>query len=138
MTMNEHGRSLLLSVLQACSGEEMAPAHCQNLIRRVQEHPSLASHLWCENGCLLQDILEAMPDTLYTHEAVEALLNSLGLEVLDCLRCLQAYHTAQVCLAIHTSSYAPMSLLWHDLRQRVPGLCSKSGMRKENRSCSPS
>ncbi len=109
MTMNEHGRSLLLDVLQACLVEEMAPAQCQSLIERVQEHPSLASHLWCECGCLLQDILEAMPDTLYTHEGVEALLNSLGSEILDCLRCLQAYHTAQVCSAVHDSSCAPVS-----------------------------
>lgn len=109
MTMNEHGRSLLLDVLQACLVEEMAPAQCQSLIERVQEHPSLASHLWCEYGCLLQDILEAMPDTLYTHEAVEALINSLGSEILDCLRCLQAYHTAQVCSAVHDSSCAPVS-----------------------------
>ena len=125
--MNEHGRSLLLDVLQACLVEELAPAQCQNLTERVQEHPDLASH-----------ILEAMPDTLYPHEAVEALLISLGSEVLDCLKCLQAYHTAQVCLANYKRSCAPVSLLWHDLRPRVPGLCSKSGTRKERLPCSPS
>ena len=130
MTMNEHGRPLLLDVLQACSEEEMAAAHCQSLTERVQKHPDLASHLWCENGCLLQDILEAMPDTLYTHEAVEALLKSLDTDVLDCLRCLQAYHTSQVRPPIHASSCAPMSPSWHDLRPEVSGLCSKSGMRK--------
>ena len=138
MTMNEHGRSLLLDVLQAYSGEKIAPAECQNLTERVQKHPDLASHLWCQNSCLLQDILEAMPDTLYTHEAVEALLKSLGSEILDCLRCLQAYHTSQVCPRIHDSFCAPMSPSWHDLKHGVPGLCSKSGMRKARCPCSPS
>ena len=138
MTMKEHGRALLLNVLQACSEEETAPAQWQNLTECVQKHPDLASHLWCENGCLLLDILEAMPDTLYTHEAVETLVKSLGSDVLDCLRCLQAYHTSQVCPPILDSPCVPMSPSWHDLRHGVSGLCSKSGMRKENCPCSVS
>jgi hypothetical protein len=47
-------------------------------------------------SCLVGEILEALPASLYKHEATVALLEALDGEVMKCLRCLQAYHMAQV------------------------------------------
>ncbi len=94
--MTEHGRLLLIKCLEAISEQPRKPSNFHELFHRVDRQHNLASHLWCEHGCLVGEILEALPASLYEHEATVALLDALDGQVMKCLRCLQAYHMAQV------------------------------------------
>ena len=94
--MMEDGRLLLINCLQALSEQLERPSNFHELVQRVDRQHKLVSHLWCEHGCLVGEILEALPASLYKHEATVALLEALDGEVMECLRCLQAYHMAQV------------------------------------------
>ena len=97
--MIENGRSLLIDCLEAlCGDAETRQIHYSphGILQSVEELPASVSHLWCEHGCLVGDILEALPLSLYEHEATTSLLSALEGEVVECVRCLQAYHTAQV------------------------------------------
>ena len=97
--MIEDGRLLLIDSLEALSGDAETPSthwKIQKLLQSVKEQPTLGPHLWCEHGCLVGDVLEALPLSLYEHEATISLLTALEGELVECVRCLQAYHTAQV------------------------------------------
>ena len=94
--MIEDGRQLLIDCLEALSEEADLPPNFHELQHCVEGRPDLSSHFWCEHGCLVGDVLEALPASLYEHEATLSLLTALEGEIVECVRCLQAYHTAQV------------------------------------------
>ena len=94
--MIEDGSLLLSGCLEALSNGADRPSNFDELLRSVERRPDVTSHLWCEHGALVGDILEALPPSLYEHEATLSLLTALEGEIVECVRCLQAYHEAQV------------------------------------------
>ena len=94
--MNEDGSLLLSGCLEGLSNGADRPSNFDELLRSVERRPDVTSHLWCEHGALVGDILEALPPSLYEHEATLSLLTALEGEIVECVRCLQAYHEAQV------------------------------------------
>lgn len=131
--MSEHGRLLLTACLEALSEQLQRPANFRELCQCVDEQPELALHLWCEHGPLVQEVLEAMPVSLYEHEAVLSLLAALHGEISECSRCLQAYHTTQVRFQLSTSHDCPhLSLYGSETGYYA---CSASGGHKEGASC---
>lgn len=96
--MIEDGRLKLIDCLEALSGDADLHPDFHELLHCAKRRPDLDSHLWCEHGCLVGDVLEALPASMYEHEATLSLLAALEEEIVGCVRCLQAYHTAQVWL----------------------------------------
>ena len=124
--MIEDGRLLLIDCLEALSADADFPPSLHELLESVLKQPDLGSHLWCEHGCLIGDVLEALPPSLYEHEASLSLLTVLEEEVVGCVRCLQAYHTAQVGVAVPLSTIQGFAAHMPVLNDLTRHACSRS------------
>ena len=133
--MIEDGRQLLIDCLETLSGEADLPTNFHELQHCVEGRRDLTSHFWCDDGCLVSDVLEALPPSLYEHEATLSLLIALEGEIVECVRCLQAYHTAQVWIHpfYHYPEVCGPSCLYYNKPDKMHAHAAPLGQARQGR-----